>query len=82
MQAALYRYLGAEAAGLAPHPHEIACFFTPDGALSELLATRRDPVLSLGLILQAGWPLCIVGTQIHGSGLMSRGMRPLASRPR
>jgi hypothetical protein len=28
------------------------------------------------------WPLCIVGTQIHGSGLMSSGMRPLASRSR
>lgn len=28
------------------------------------------------------WPLCIIRTRIHGSGLMSSGMRPLASRSR
>jgi plasmid stabilization system protein ParE len=27
-------------------------------------------------------PLCIIRTRIHGSGLMSSGMRPLASRSR
>jgi hypothetical protein len=29
---------------------------------------------------QTYWPLCIIWTQIHGSGLMSSGMRPSASR--
>ncbi|WP_369691610.1 DUF3606 domain-containing protein [Sphingobium fuliginis] len=28
------------------------------------------------------WPLYIIRTQIHGSGLMSSGMRPSASRSR
>ena len=39
MQADLYRYLGADAVGFAPHPGEIACFFTPDGAL------ERDDIM-------------------------------------
>lgn len=55
MQAARYRYLGAEAAGLAPDADEIAAFFMPDTALLELMATRRDSVLSLGLVVQAGF---------------------------
>ena len=42
-------------------------------------------LIGLGLIFAAALayrPLCIIRTQIHGSGLMSSGMRPSASRSR
>lgn len=35
-----------------------------------------------GFLISALGPLCIIRTRIHGSGLMSSGMRPLASRSR
>lgn len=66
-------------AGLRGRPWRVLTYAdlrSPDGD-----PDPRDPGREIELHL-TGRPLCIVGTQIHGSGLMSSGMRPLASRSR
>lgn len=63
--------------GRAGFSARVAIADTP-GAAHALARFGRDQVTRV----EPRRPLCIVGTQIHGSGLMSRGMRPLASRPR
>ncbi len=46
------------------------------------LARNLDDLRTLVQSLTQRGPLCIIRTRIHGSGLMSSGMRPLASRSR